>query len=83
MNRVIICLLLAIVLTLAFTTAVLADQGGNPNDNAAWGQSVSDSTPLGEHASEAAGPPPWAGEAGNNATEYHGYPHGNPGKPPE
>ena len=24
------------------------------------------------------GPPPWAGEAPNNAPEYHGYPHGNP-----
>jgi hypothetical protein len=84
MRRVVTCLLLAVVLSLSFATTVLADEGGSPNVNADWGQSVADSTPRGEHASTGAGaPPPWAGEAPNNAPEYHGYPHGNPEKPPE
>ena len=55
MRRVMICLLLAVVLSLSLTAPVLADKGGNPNGNADWGQAVADSTPLGEHASMGAG----------------------------
>jgi hypothetical protein len=64
MRKVIIALVLAVVLSLALAAPVFADQDGEPNANAWWGQAVSDNTPRGEHASSAAGTPRMWGRGG-------------------
>ncbi len=51
MKKVIISLLLATLVSLALATPVLADEWGQPNENADWGHEVSGSTPRGSHAS--------------------------------
>ena len=80
MKKVIISLLLVMVLSLALAAPALADPGGVPNENADWGQAVSDAAPRGDHASEdtrgpdqnMAGGRPWRG-AHNNIRDDHGY----------
>jgi hypothetical protein len=47
MKKVLIALLMAVVLSLALVTPVLADEGGQPNDDAAWGQFVRGMAPGG------------------------------------
>jgi hypothetical protein len=47
MKKVVIALLMAVVLSLALVTPVLADGGGQPNDDAAFGQEVRGEAPGG------------------------------------
>ncbi|UCC59757.1 MAG: hypothetical protein JSW38_13435 [Dehalococcoidia bacterium] len=51
MKKVVIAITVAVVLVSVLIAPALADQGGVPNENAAFGQAVKDAAPMGDHAS--------------------------------
>lgn len=51
MKKVFVAIALAVMLVSVLIAPALADEGGMPNENAAFGQAVKAAAPMGDHAS--------------------------------